>query len=78
MLAVRVRAGGASATVERLLAPSLRARTSVTIGGQSLSATSTTAVPSGHAEIERVARWRGAYHFRIPGASAVLLTIASR
>ncbi len=77
VLAVRVRGGGSSATVERMLAPSLRARTGVTIGGQSFSGTSTAAVPSGQAEIERVARRRGAYQLRIPGASAALLTIAT-
>jgi hypothetical protein len=78
LLAVRVRGGGASATVERLLAPSLRARTRVTIGGQSFSATSAAAVPSGQAEIERIARWHDAYLVRIPGASAALVTIATR
>ncbi|HEX4008649.1 MAG TPA: glycosyl hydrolase family 79 C-terminal domain-containing protein [Solirubrobacteraceae bacterium] len=77
-LAVRIHDGGASATVERLLAPSLRARSGVTIGGQSFTATSTVGIPSGQAEIERVARWRGAYRVRIPGASASLLTIATR
>jgi hypothetical protein len=76
MLAVRVR-GGAGATVERLLAPSLRARTDVTIGGQSFSARSPAAIPSGQAQIERVPRWRGAYPVSIPGASAALLTIAT-
>jgi len=76
ILAVRVRGGGASATVERLLAPSLRARAHVTIGGQSFSAT-TAAVPSGQPVIERVARRRGEYAVRIPGASAALLTITT-
>jgi hypothetical protein len=77
VVAVRVRGGGSSATVERLLAPSLRARTHVTLGGRSLSATSTAAGPSGPDETERVARSRGAYHVRIPGASAALLTITT-
>jgi Glycosyl hydrolase family 79 C-terminal beta domain len=77
MLALRVRGGGDSATVERLLAPSLRARDRVTIGGQSFSATSVAAVPSGQEQIERVARRRGAYPVRIPGASAALVTIAA-
>ncbi len=76
-LAVRVR-GGASATVERLLAPSLHARTGVTIGGQSFTATSAVGVPSGQTQIERVARSHGAYRVRVPGASAALLTIAPR
>ena len=78
VLAVRVRGGGASATVERLLAPSLRARTGVTIGGKSFSAASTGAVPAGPDGIEHVARSRGAYRVRIPGASAALLTIATQ
>ncbi len=75
---VRVRGGGASATVERLLAPSLQARTDVTLAGQSFSPTSAAAVPSGPGRIERVARWRGTYLVRIPAASAMLLTIATR
>jgi hypothetical protein len=75
-LAVRVRGGDIGATVERLLGPSLQARTGVTIGGQSFTATSATGVPSGQAEIEHVARRHGAYRVWIPGASAALLTIA--
>jgi hypothetical protein len=77
-LALRVRGGGASATVERLLAPSLRARTGMTIAGQSISTASTTAVLSRQPEIERVGRWRGEYLVRIPGASAALVTVAPR
>jgi hypothetical protein len=76
-LAVRVPGGGASATVERLLAPSLRARSRVTLGGQSFSATSAAAVRSRPAGIERVARRDGTYRVRMPGASAALLTIAT-
>ena len=76
-VAIRVRRG-AGATVERLLAPSLDARTGVTIGGQSFTATSGASVPSGHAEIEHVAPSHGAYRLTMPGASAALLTIARR
>ena len=76
-LAIRVRRG-AGATVERLLAPSLDARTGVTIGGRSFTTTSAAAVPSGHTEIEHVAPSHGAYRLTIPGASAALLTIAPR
>ena len=74
-LAVTIHGGGATAAVERLLAPSLRARTGVTIGGQSFSATRATDIPSGHATVDHIARWHGAYRVRIPAASAALLTI---
>ena len=77
-VAIRVGGGAAAATVERLLAPSLGARTGVTIGGQSFTGTSADGLPSGQAKIEHAARWHGAYRVRVPGASAALLTIAPR
>ncbi|MGZ4311748.1 MAG: glycosyl hydrolase family 79 C-terminal domain-containing protein [Solirubrobacteraceae bacterium] len=77
-LAVRVPGGGAGATVERLLAPSLRARSGVTIGGQNLSTTSRAALASGQPHVARVPRRGNAYLVRIPGGSAALMTIAMR
>jgi hypothetical protein len=77
-LAVRVRGGGAVATVERLLAPSLRARSGVTIGGQSIATASRTAIPSGARTIEHVSRRRNDYLIRLPPASAALLTTTAR
>jgi Glycosyl hydrolase family 79 C-terminal beta domain len=78
ILTVRVPDGGVSATVERLLAPSLKARTGVTIGGQSFSAPNAAAAGSAHPGIERIRRQNGTYRVLIPGASAALLTIATR
>ncbi|MFZ1995207.1 MAG: glycosyl hydrolase family 79 C-terminal domain-containing protein, partial [Solirubrobacteraceae bacterium] len=77
-LALRIRGGAATATVERLLAPSLRARSGVTIGGQSIAPGSRSAVPSGPPTIEQVARRRNHYLVRLPAASAALLTTTTR
>ena len=72
-LAIRIPGGTARATVERLLAPSLRARSNVTIGGQTLSATGRT----GLSDISRVPRRGNAYVVKIPAGSAALLTTAT-
>ncbi len=77
-LAVRVPGEATTATVERLLAPSLRARSGVSIGGQSIPTSSRTALPSGQTDTERVPRWRDAYLIRIPPASAALLITTTR
>jgi hypothetical protein len=77
-LAVRIPGGGARATIERLLAPSLPARSGVTIAGQSLSTSSRTARPSAEPDVVRVPRQRNAYLVRMPAASAALLTTATR
>jgi hypothetical protein len=75
-LVVHVPGGSPDATVERLLAPSLRSRSSVTIGGQSLS--SHTALSPEHLDVAHVARRGNAYVVRIPAGSAALLTTATR
>lgn len=77
-LAVRVPGGGARAMVERLLAPSLSARSGITIGGQSLSTTSRSALLSGQPDVARVPRRHNVYLIRIPAGSAALLTTATR
>jgi hypothetical protein len=77
-LAVRIPGGMAGATVERLLAPSLRARSSVTIGGQSLSCTGRTALSPEELDVTRVPRRGSAYLVKIPAGSAALLTTATR
>lgn len=78
-VAVRVPSAlaGASAAVQRLLAPSLSARTHVTIAGQSFAGGGRDGAPSGRIAIQMVAPSRGGvYRVRIPGGSAALLTIA--
>jgi Glycosyl hydrolase family 79 C-terminal beta domain len=77
-LAVRVPGGGDQATVERLLGPSLRARSGVTFGGKSLSTTRRTALRTGLPDMEHVTRRGNAYVVRIPPASAALLRTAPR
>jgi hypothetical protein len=77
-LAVRIPGGGPRATVERLLAPSLSARSGVTIGGRSLSTTSRAALWAGQLDVARVPRRGSVYLVRIPAGSAALLTTATR
>ena len=76
-LDVRVQGGGVTATVERLLGPGLDARSGVTIGGQSLSATKAEDTRGAARGIEHVTRQNGTYRVAVPGASAALLTVAN-
>jgi hypothetical protein len=77
-LAVRVPGEATTATVERLLAPSLSARSGVSIDGQSIPPSSRTALPSGQTDTERVPRRRNAYLVKIPPTSAALLITTTR
>jgi hypothetical protein len=77
-LAIRIRGGAGSATVERLQAPSLAAQRGVTIGGQTFGTRTTSGEPSGPADTETAPVSHGSYVVRLPGASAALVTIAPR
>ena len=77
-LAVRVPGGATTATVQQLLAPSLRARSGVSLDGQSIPASSRTALPSGQTDTGHIPRRRDAYLVRVPPASAALLITATR
>jgi hypothetical protein len=74
---VAVRAGdtGELATLERLTAPGLAAKTGVTIGGQTFGMNTTTGTPSGNQDLVSIPPVTGAYVVRVPAASAALLTI---
>ncbi len=75
---VRVRMASVSgpATLERLQASSLQAKTGLTIGGQSFGTDSTTGVPSGPADSTSVAPGSGGYAVTLPSAGAAMLTVS--
>ncbi|MGA2928825.1 MAG: glycosyl hydrolase family 79 C-terminal domain-containing protein [Solirubrobacteraceae bacterium] len=77
-VAVRPTASSAAATgtLERLQAPGLGARSGVTLGGQSFGTQTSTGLLTGRHSAQAVAPRSGEYVFRVPAASAALLTIA--
>ena len=74
---VRVRVSGASGTgsLELLTAPSLRATSRVTLGGQSFGPSTTTGQLAGTPATDGVPPTRGEYVVRVPPASAAMLTL---
>lgn len=74
---VRVRIPGVSgnAAVERLTARSLKARRGVKLSGRTYGRSSTTGRMRGKLAKVAVGRQRGVYSFRLPAASAALLTV---
>jgi Glycosyl hydrolase family 79 C-terminal beta domain len=74
---VDVRIAGASgpATLERLRAPSVKARSGVTIGGQGFGTKTTTGLLSGRSTATPVTPANGTYVVHLPQASAAMLTI---
>jgi hypothetical protein len=72
---VRVPGAGASATLVRLKAPSVRATRRVTLGGQHFARNTSTGVLTGAGQQAVVHRAAGAFTVRLPAASAALLTI---
>lgn len=77
VLRVRVPAGtrAGAGTLEYLMAPSLKARTGVTLGGQSFGASTATGLLAGAPKTNAVAPSRGEYALRVPAASAAMLTV---
>jgi len=74
-VAVRIPAAGATATLERLTAPGIRATRGVMLGGQTFGARTTTGVLAGAPRRTSVAPARGEYPVILPAASAALLTL---
>jgi hypothetical protein len=67
--------GGGTAKVQRLQAPGVRATRHITLAGQSFARNTTTGRLTGHLRITLLHRSGGAYHVRLPAASAELLTL---
>jgi hypothetical protein len=67
--------GGGTAKVQRLQAPGVRATRHITLAGQSFARNTTTGRLTGHFRVTLLHRSGGAYHVRLPAASAELLTL---
>jgi hypothetical protein len=74
---IRVRLAGPAerATLKRLTAPGLRARTGVTIGGQTFGAHTANGMLAGRQDLISVVPVEGEYVVRLPATSAALLTV---
>ncbi len=67
-------AGGRTATLERLRAPSLTSTAGVTLGGQSFGTGTTTGRLAGRSSIAQLTASQGRYVFTLPAESATLVT----
>ena len=65
-------AGSSDATVERLLAPSAKATSGVTLDGQQLGLDGTW---SGHKTVQTIRRGTTGYWLTLPGLSAALVSV---
>jgi hypothetical protein len=74
-LALRIPGATGAATLERLRAPGVTARSGVTLGGQSFGTATTTGLLSGPSDISTVKPANGDYVVRLPPASAAMLTL---
>jgi hypothetical protein len=75
-VAIKAPAGAATATMELMRAPSIKAKTGITIGGQGFGAQTSTGELAGTPQIPTLKRVRRAYRFKLPPASAALVTIS--
>jgi hypothetical protein len=75
VLHLRLGSASAPAVEEELRAPSVRATSGVTLGGQTFGASTSTGVLSGQTDDSTVAPSHGAYAVRVPPATATLLTL---
>ncbi|HUA03589.1 MAG TPA: glycosyl hydrolase family 79 C-terminal domain-containing protein [Solirubrobacteraceae bacterium] len=75
---LRIQRTSAPGTLEYLTAPSLKAQTGVTLGGQSFGASTTTGRLAGAPHTTAVAPRSGRYAVRLPAASAAMLTVPAR
>jgi hypothetical protein len=72
---VRVPSRSATATLERLQAPSLGAQSQTTLGGQSFGAQTATGLLAGRPQLPTIAPVSGSYKVSVPGYSAAMLTL---
>jgi len=77
-IAVRAPGNRARAKVEQLLAPSVRARDGITLGGQSFGRRTATGLLAGRRRLLLVAPAGGDYVVKMPATSAALLTFPAR
>jgi len=72
---LRIPSTRAPATVEQLRAPSMTAKSGVTLGGQTMDPQTSTGVLAGRAKLVTLAPSAGTYRVRLPAASATMLTL---
>jgi hypothetical protein len=77
-VAVRLPGVNGNATLERLEAPGVSARTGVTLGGQTYGTDTTTGALAGSSTVASVAPTRRGYVVKLPRASAAMLTFTPR
>ena len=75
-VAIRAPSGRSTATVELMRAPSITAKTGITIGGQGFGAQTSTGQLTGTPQTTTLKPSNGRYSFRLPPASAALLEIS--
>jgi hypothetical protein len=73
---IKAPAAATTATMELMRAPSITAKTGITIGGQGFGAQTSTGELAGTAQIPTLKQVRHAYRFKLPPASAALVTIS--
>jgi len=74
-VAIRIAGSNGAATLERLRARGVAARTGVTLGGQSFGPATTTGLLSGPSDVTTVKPANGDYVVKLPQASAAMLTL---
>jgi Glycosyl hydrolase family 79 C-terminal beta domain len=75
-VAVRLPVAHGTATLERLAAPAVGAKSGVTLGGQSFGARTTTGLLAGKSQISSVKPSGRSYSVRLPAGSAALMTVS--
>ena len=75
---MRVASAKGTGTLERLEAPSITARSGVTLGGQSFGGATYTGKLTGSSTVTTVPPTDGAYVVKVPAASAAMLTLPAR
>ena len=76
-MVVRIAGARGSATLERLRAPGIAARSGVTLGGETFGTATTTGVLQGRFTGATVSSTKGAYVVQLPESSAAMLTLAA-
>jgi hypothetical protein len=75
-VAIRTPTRAATATLEMMRAPSISAKTGITIGGQGFGAQTSTGQLAGGPQTRTLKQARHAYSFKLPPATAALVTIS--
>jgi Glycosyl hydrolase family 79 C-terminal beta domain len=75
---LRVGSAKGTGTLERLEAPSITAKSGVTLGGEGFGQATYTGKLAGSSTVTTVSPTDGAYVVKVPAASAAMLTLPAR